>query len=53
MDFKFIQKMFQWICKGVRYLHNWKIVHMDLKSSNIFLGRNNIPKIGDFGWSTM
>jgi len=26
---------------------------MDLKSSNIFLARNNIPKIGDFGWSTM
>lgn len=25
---------------------------MDLKSANIFLGRNYVPKIGDFGWST-
>lgn len=53
MDFHFIQKMFQRICKGVRYLHHWKIVHLDLKSSNIFLSRNYIPKIGDFGWSCL
>ena len=44
--------MFQRICKGVRYIHNRKIAHLDLKSTNIFIGKNFIPKIGDFGWAT-
>lgn len=37
------------ILKGVRYLHQMKIVHRDLKLSNIFLGQNMCVKIGDFG----
>ena len=40
--------------KGMGYLHSKKIVHRDLKSSNIFLDgddsvANPCVKIGDFG----
>lgn len=34
---------------GVRYLHQLKIVHRDLKLSNVFLSHNMRVKIGDFG----
>lgn len=37
------------ILNGIRYLHQLKIVHRDLKLSNVFLGDNLCVKIGDFG----
>ena len=37
------------ICKGLQYIHSCKIVHQDLKSDNILLDKNNVPKIADFG----
>lgn len=37
------------ILNGVRYLHQLKIVHRDLKLSNVFLAQNMSVKIGDFG----
>jgi NIMA (never in mitosis gene a)-related kinase len=40
---------FTQICLGVKHLHDRKILHRDLKSENIFLTRNNIIKLGDFG----
>lgn len=41
------------ICMGVGYLHSLKTVHRDLKCMNIFLTKDNVIKIGDFGVSKM
>ncbi|XP_051179805.1 uncharacterized protein [Lolium perenne] len=37
------------ICKGLKYLHDNHIVHLDLKPANILLDDNMVPKIADFG----
>ena len=34
---------------GLSYLHSSNIVHRDIKPSNIFMSKNKIIKIGDFG----
>ena len=34
---------------GLSYLHSTNIVHRDIKPSNIFMSKNKIIKIGDFG----
>uniref|UniRef100_A0ACD5YXN5 Uncharacterized protein n=3 Tax=Avena sativa TaxID=4498 RepID=A0ACD5YXN5_AVESA len=39
------------ICQGLHYLHQKKIVHLDLKPANILLGDYLVPKITDFGLS--
>ncbi|KAK3132092.1 hypothetical protein QOZ80_6AG0515650 [Eleusine coracana subsp. coracana] len=39
------------ICYGLHYLHGKRIVHLDLKPSNILLDDNMEPKIVDFGIS--
>uniref|UniRef100_A0ACD5Z7A8 Uncharacterized protein n=1 Tax=Avena sativa TaxID=4498 RepID=A0ACD5Z7A8_AVESA len=40
------------ICKGLHYLHvNQRIAHLDLKSTNILMDDNMVPKIADFGLS--
>lgn len=36
-------------CKGMRYLHQSKLLHRDLKSSNLMLDDNFNCKVGDFG----
>ncbi|KAG8726876.1 hypothetical protein FRC11_014304, partial [Ceratobasidium sp. 423] len=39
------------IIEGVAYLHENKIVHGDLKASNILVSDENIPHLTDFGSS--
>ena len=40
------------IINGLDFLHERKIVHRDLKSENIFIGQDHVPKVGDFGVAT-
>lgn len=40
------------ILRGVRYLHDNRIIHRDLKLGNLFLNDNLHVKIGDFGLAT-
>lgn len=39
------------IARGLCYLHDKKIVHLDLKSNNILLSRDGTAKIADVGLS--
>lgn len=41
--------IFKQITNGLRYLHSKSIIHLDLKMENIFLTREGLVKIGDFG----
>lgn len=36
---------------GLHYIHSMKILHRDLKTSNMFLRSDGTVKIGDFGIS--
>ena len=39
------------ILKGLEYVHSHRILHRDLKSSNILITKSGILKLGDFGIS--
>ncbi|KAF7046486.1 hypothetical protein CFC21_055512 [Triticum aestivum] len=39
------------ICEGVHYLHQQRIIRMDLKPQNVLLDDNMVPRIADFGLS--
>ncbi|XP_078520002.1 serine/threonine-protein kinase Nek11 [Lissotriton helveticus] len=45
-----IVEWFVQLLLGVHYMHERRILHRDLKTTNIFL-KNNLVKIGDFGVS--
>lgn len=37
------------ICQGLKYLHDKRILHRDIKPKNIFLDEHDEVKIGDMG----
>ena len=37
------------ICLAMKYIHDRKILHRDMKPQNVFLSSGNIVKLGDFG----
>ena len=46
-----ILNYFTQICLALKHIHEKKIIHRDLKSGNIFLMKNGLVKLGDFGIS--
>ena len=46
---KWICRFFLQVCIGINYLHKNKVIHRDIKSSNIFIDKDFNVKIGDFG----
>jgi L1 cell adhesion molecule like protein len=41
--------MIQGIAQGLHYLHEQRVVHMDVKPGNILLDSGMNPRISDFG----
>ncbi len=37
------------VCSGLAYAHARKVIHRDIKPANIFVARDRIVKLGDFG----
>lgn len=48
---KQIWQIFIQICKGLKALHDMKILHRDLKSANVFLNKDGTVKLGDLNVS--
>lgn len=52
LDWRKRYQIIEGIARGLLYLHEesrLKVIHRDLKTSNILLDENMLPKISDFG----
>ncbi|EMS52610.1 Cysteine-rich receptor-like protein kinase 26 [Triticum urartu] len=49
LDWRKRYKIINGVCEGLHYLHQNRILHLDLKPQNILLDDNMLPKIADFG----
>ncbi|XP_018009884.1 serine/threonine-protein kinase Nek8-like [Hyalella azteca] len=45
--------IFHQICAAIRHMHEHQILHRDLKTANLFLTKQGIIRVGDFGISKM
>eukprot|EP00668_Euglena_longa_P002180 GGOE01002524.1.p1 GENE.GGOE01002524.1~~GGOE01002524.1.p1 ORF type:complete len:479 (+),score=170.01 GGOE01002524.1:161-1438(+) len=44
---------FTQVCMALKYMHDRKMLHRDLKTGNVFLTSDGAAKLGDFGISTV
>ncbi|XP_041054482.1 serine/threonine-protein kinase Nek3 [Carcharodon carcharias] len=44
-----VLSLFVQICLGMKHIHDKRVLHRDIKSKNIFLTKNGVVKLGDFG----
>jgi NIMA (never in mitosis gene a)-related kinase len=44
-----VLKIFVEICLAIKYIHDKRILHRDLKCKNIFMTKDGAAKLGDFG----
>jgi NIMA (never in mitosis gene a)-related kinase len=45
----FIIDIFVQLCLALKHVHDRKILHRDIKAQNVFLTKDDIVKLGDFG----
>ncbi|KAI4986668.1 hypothetical protein ZWY2020_019298 [Hordeum vulgare] len=51
LDWRERYRIIRGICEGIVFLHEKRILHLDLKPANILLDSHMVPKIADFGLS--
>lgn len=44
-------RIFQGICEGIKAMHKARVLHLDIRSKNVFLRAANDPMVADFGTS--
>ncbi|XP_023340046.1 serine/threonine-protein kinase Nek8 [Eurytemora carolleeae] len=53
MEERDILDIFSQMVSAIRHMHDNNVLHRDLKTANIFLTKDNLVKVGDFGISKM
>ena len=51
MDERDILIMFRQVVSAIKYMHDHNILHRDLKTANVFLTKDKVIKVGEFGIS--